>query len=40
MLEDHGDGFPAKRGHVQIAMQRMAGAKGPPFLNWKDHDGA
>jgi hypothetical protein len=39
MLEDHTDVFPATLGHVQMAVQKMASAKGPTFLNLKDSDG-
>jgi len=39
MLEDHRDVFPADLGHVRLALQKMASANGPTFLNLQDNDG-
>jgi hypothetical protein len=39
MLEDHRNVFPAKLEHVQAAIQKLASAIGPTFLNLKDKEG-
>lgn len=39
MLEDHRDVFPVSLDQVVAAIKKLAGTKGPTFLNLKDADG-
>lgn len=39
MLEDHRDVFPVSLSQVRTAVQKLAGASGPTFLNLKDGEG-
>jgi hypothetical protein len=40
MLEDHRNSVPATLEHVEAAILKLAGAKGPTFLNLKDENGS